>query len=554
MVTNDNLVATTTANAALEKHAKFWDPKNKGYITPVDAMFGFIHLGYGVLFSVTVGTFLSAIFSYATQDSWMPDPLLRTRTNKFQKDTYSAPYNEDGQLDLDAFDQLFSKYAKSDISGKTITLKELLEWNDASLRDPWAWSTNTIQWLATYLLVGQHGIVKREDIQAAYDGTLFYRLREQNKLHRSIQGGNHTFSSSSNLNVSGVMVPKSYIRQLESQLNNMVNVLPRSTVFTLETRLRNWLSYVQQQKKVHQPILKGVATPATPRRHPLFTSSVTNLHDLSMDEVNDHQEMKSSVSSSSLFEGGLTGVMAINLLDRPMSLTGVQGYHNDDNDDRSLGDNLYDPTSTSDVYNEKEDIGISGVVKESPNHDTTEEYDITGVRPEGEDYYRDTPRKDWLGSEQLTGVSPSPSTSYSFNDQLNNLLQQQSKVEEDDQVVKADDQVMTGVQPSDDRPKESKKSKKKKKAAEKENTKPLPTPSTEEEQTVQQAEQDDTRRRSSATPPFTTNANHDEEEEEEEDIPVSPTDNSNNNNEESIKGAYSRPSFPPLPEVVPSED
>lgn len=48
-------------------------------------------------------------------------------------------YDKDGQLDVDRFDELFEKHAKSDIGGQSITIKELLEWNEASYKNPLAW-------------------------------------------------------------------------------------------------------------------------------------------------------------------------------------------------------------------------------------------------------------------------------------------------------------------------------------------------------------------------------------------------------------------------------
>lgn len=58
---------------------------------------GFIHLGYGIVASVTIGAFLGVLLSYSTQDSWMPDPLCRTRTEKLQK-VYVMEYRHIGFL------------------------------------------------------------------------------------------------------------------------------------------------------------------------------------------------------------------------------------------------------------------------------------------------------------------------------------------------------------------------------------------------------------------------------------------------------------------------
>ncbi|KAI9301362.1 hypothetical protein BJ944DRAFT_136473, partial [Cunninghamella echinulata] len=96
---------------ALEKHARFWDKKNKGYITPVDAILGFVNLGYSIVFSVAIGTFLSVLFSIFSQDTWLLDPLFRTNINHLQTKTHNAPYDQDGNFDPELFDDLFSTYS-----------------------------------------------------------------------------------------------------------------------------------------------------------------------------------------------------------------------------------------------------------------------------------------------------------------------------------------------------------------------------------------------------------------------------------------------------------
>ncbi|CAO3600037.1 unnamed protein product [Absidia cylindrospora] len=404
---NENFVTTTTtANTALERHVKFWDRKNKGYITPVDTVFGFINLGYGLVISVTLGAFLGVLFSYSTQDSWVPDVLCRTRTEKLQTDLKGEPYDSVGQLDLELFENLFSKHAKSDISGKTITIKELLEWNESTYKDPLTWSATALEWMAIYILVGSKGVVKKEDIQAAYDGTLFYQVRDRNKRHRTvIQGAAADANNNNNLNVSGVKVSKSYVRQLESQVSNAIHVLPRNTVSLLDTRLRHWLSFVQhhkQQPEIQtQSILKGVPTPV-PTRRPLFSSADGEMGD-GIDTAYEH---------SPLINSGLTGVMGINLLDQAVPLTGVQ--------------NSYDTAGNND--NDKM-VGLSGMKADDVDNnldygeygsgDNDLAFSMTGVRSEKDD----SPHTDWLHTGQLTGVSPSTSatTNLSGQQQNNNM-------------------------------------------------------------------------------------------------------------------------------------
>lgn len=42
-------------------------------------------LGYSTAFSIALGTFLSVTIAYATQESWIPDPLCRIQVNNLAK-------------------------------------------------------------------------------------------------------------------------------------------------------------------------------------------------------------------------------------------------------------------------------------------------------------------------------------------------------------------------------------------------------------------------------------------------------------------------------------
>ncbi|KAI8331362.1 hypothetical protein BC941DRAFT_438963 [Chlamydoabsidia padenii] len=299
------------------------------------------------------------------------------------------------------------KYAKSDISGKSVTIKELLEWNEATYKEPLAWSSTALEWFAIYLLVGNKGVVKKQDIQAVYDGTLFYQLRDRNKTSRSIQGlgnGNSSSSSSSStISISGVKVPKSYIQQLETQLNKVIHTLPHPTVSVLETRLRHWLSFTQQQQQqvtiIHNsntnntmnPILKGVMTP-DPVRRTLFSGS-------------SRGGGGNETTQDSLFvdhDNGLTGVITADKVEQTISLAGVQGYEYSANDDDVTGDG-----STLDSKHgvEISDQMALSVMDNEHGSDYNDglSFSMAGIRSEEKE------ETDWLYSGQLTGVSPSPS-------------------------------------------------------------------------------------------------------------------------------------------------
>jgi hypothetical protein len=321
------------------------------------------------------------------------------------------------------------------------------------------------------------------------------------------------------------------VRQLETQLNNAVNILPRSTVITLESRLRNWLSVVQQQQHQQhehqrQPILKGVSTRA-PTRRSLFGL---------MGNEHDSAEQGPSSSSPSLFTGGLTGVMAINLLDRSMALTGVQGYEknsSNSSDDGSPDDinsphlsGLMQSSLDDDAHNDQDDDIAYGASHTS--------YTLAGVRPEGEDYYRDSPQINWLRSAPLTGVSPSTS--------LTTRLADHDDDNDDDNDFdehRMRSSSLTGIV----------------------STPPLTTDqgSVSSDLDDPKLAEDKDQRQPSCTPPFTGSpSSHDEEDDDDDDLPDSPNDATPKPNDQSSNDSLKKPgdraSWPSLTEVVPSED
>lgn len=88
-------------------------------------------LGYSVLFSIAVGAFVGVFLSLSTQTGWFPDPLCRSNVqnlirSKKQTQSNSGAFDDDGVFNPDKFEALFSKYAKTDKSGETITLPELM--------------------------------------------------------------------------------------------------------------------------------------------------------------------------------------------------------------------------------------------------------------------------------------------------------------------------------------------------------------------------------------------------------------------------------------------
>ncbi|KAI8394235.1 Caleosin related protein-domain-containing protein [Radiomyces spectabilis] len=365
-----SIVNHSAPRHAIQGHTQFWDRRKKGYITPMDSVAGFMNLGYGILFSVTIGTFLGVVFSYASQDSWLPDPRCRVDINRLIQHTQKKPnangiYDADGNFEAENFERLFAKYARTDISGNTITFKELLQMTNENMnlgKDPTAWTNAILEWCTAYFFIGQKGVLRKEDVRAAYDGSLFYRL--SNTGRPAIENTGNNKKKKIPLIESGIKIPQKTLVSLEDHINGFLQKLPRSyTSFILE-QVQHIRSLSLSAPMALQPHLTGVSKQTT--------DSVAN------------------DSPVTLFAGGLTGVKSIHFTSENLPLTGIKGsikQESDIEEENDEGQYYYSP--------EMEDMEERG--GSSPTS-------LVGIVPEGGNYYREEPVKDLLNVGTLTGV------------------------------------------------------------------------------------------------------------------------------------------------------
>ncbi|KAI9305372.1 hypothetical protein BJ944DRAFT_265314, partial [Cunninghamella echinulata] len=305
-------------------------------------------------------------------------------------------------------------------------------------------------------------------------GTLFYRLREQNKhsrsLHQPQQSKKKKLHDYSNINISGLKLPKTYILQLETQLNNILHFLPKSTVTKVESQFRNSVHFIKNNtSSFHNPVLNGVATTTSTsfstknafniisRGFSSFMNNSNNgnnnnnMGGMDMDMDYDHNYNGNQPETSYLV-GSLTGVLAINLLDQQqtMNLTGVKGYQQPDyhqknkEEEQLFNDETEDDDSDNDYINGNNDYSIlTGIVK--TENDTTKDDEkegnnnndyylgeqMTGIKPEGADYYSDHPQTNWLRTNKLTGV-PSYHSIHNIEEEEDNDNEEEFEDEDDD--------------------------------------------------------------------------------------------------------------------------
>lgn len=167
---------------ALQQHVLFWDRDNDNIIHPHDVYNGFRELGFSIPFSI--GSLLIPLFfSYPTRlgHSYLPDPLFRI----FVKDIHKAKHGSDtGIYDSDGcfrprlFDELFAKFDASGTQSLGVSELFWLLKKNRVVMDPAGWSFAFMEWSTTWLLLQRQGRVWKDDLRQCYEGSLFWRIRE----------------------------------------------------------------------------------------------------------------------------------------------------------------------------------------------------------------------------------------------------------------------------------------------------------------------------------------------------------------------------------------
>ena len=179
------LVANTSlakAPTALQQHVLFWDRNNDNIITPYDVYSGFRELGFSTIFSFG-GLLINIFFSYPTRlaHSYLPDPFFRIYVDSIHKAKHGSDtgiYDSDGHLRPHLYDELFDKFDESGTGSLSVSELFSLLKKDRVAADPAGWSFAFMEWWTTWLLLQREGRVWKDDLRQCYDGSLFWRIRE----------------------------------------------------------------------------------------------------------------------------------------------------------------------------------------------------------------------------------------------------------------------------------------------------------------------------------------------------------------------------------------
>ncbi|RHZ46520.1 caleosin family protein [Aspergillus thermomutatus] len=177
----------------LQQHVLFWDRDRDGQIFPLDTYTGFRELGFNILFSLLAMLIINLNFSYPTRlaHSVVPDLWCRVYVDSIYKAKHgsdSGTYDAEGRFVPQHFEDLFAKY-DGDEDG-ALTLGELFEMmrGNRCAGDPFGWGAAFFEWGTTWLLIQRDGRVHKEDLRGIYDGSIFWKIREERKKGAWRQG------------------------------------------------------------------------------------------------------------------------------------------------------------------------------------------------------------------------------------------------------------------------------------------------------------------------------------------------------------------------------
>ncbi|KAJ3119738.1 hypothetical protein HK098_005204 [Nowakowskiella sp. JEL0407] len=152
--------------------------------------------------SLLTGEPEDVLFSWYSQDSWIPNPLFPVNLNGIHRCKHgsdSESFDTEGRFVPEKFEEIFSKYDKG--SKNALNFRELwdLTYGQRNVADVFGILAAIFEWGTLYLLCQENGLVSKEDIFGQYDGSLFYKVaarRKQNDTGRGYGGNINPVSTS----------------------------------------------------------------------------------------------------------------------------------------------------------------------------------------------------------------------------------------------------------------------------------------------------------------------------------------------------------------------
>ncbi|KAK1275388.1 putative peroxygenase 4 [Acorus gramineus] len=168
----------------LQKHVSFFDRNKDGIVYPSETYKGFREIGCGVALSafsaIFINVFLSGRTAPAGKASFPYFPIYVDNIHKGKHGSDSGVYDSEGRFVSSKFEDIFSKHAHT--HPDCLTSKELMEMLKANRvpKDYKGWVASWTEWkILYYLCKDKDGLLHKETIRDAFDGSLFMRMEEK---------------------------------------------------------------------------------------------------------------------------------------------------------------------------------------------------------------------------------------------------------------------------------------------------------------------------------------------------------------------------------------
>ncbi|CAA0328224.1 unnamed protein product [Arabidopsis thaliana] len=167
----------------LQRHVAFFDRNKDGIVYPSETFQGFRAIGCGYLLSAVASVFINIGLSSKTRPGkgfsiWFPIEVKNIHLAKHGSD--SGVYDKDGRFVASKFEEIFAKHAHTHRDALTNEeLKQLLKANKEP-NDRKGWLAGYTEWkVLHYLCKDKNGLLHKDTVRAAYDGSLFEKLEKQ---------------------------------------------------------------------------------------------------------------------------------------------------------------------------------------------------------------------------------------------------------------------------------------------------------------------------------------------------------------------------------------
>lgn len=183
----------------LQKHCAYFDRNKDGVITPCETWAGFRALGYNIIATLVATVLVHLFFSYATLDTWVPDPFFSIHIKNVHRcvhGSHTNVYDHNGNVRESELHTVLNAFATTSVGGgegpdaaaseKRLGLSLVEGWRMTEMCrnawDPVGWVAAKLEWFYLWLLAAENGVVPREAIRAQYDGRLFEYVEQKRKI------------------------------------------------------------------------------------------------------------------------------------------------------------------------------------------------------------------------------------------------------------------------------------------------------------------------------------------------------------------------------------